>query len=253
MNCDATSKFRIFGKAGRIITTVLTVTALLITLCCGIATAFAASLPEDALTVSVTENTTISFNKKSFNSLWAIIGGRFGYSGESDPDYVFGENGSEVTPPENEKFEAELKLFNRYYASAELHSEGNAKVMEAESSPAEYDAKNLVKVFAFATLLAAAATVSLWMLRRLFAVLTKCDSPFCDEAVTKMRSFAFSLLPVAVFASVSETMLQSFFSAGRSSDISIQWGVLIAFVVTLALVSVFRYGVLLQKESDETL
>jgi len=47
--------------------------------------------------------------------------------------------------------------------------------------------------------------------------------------------------------------LESFFTAGKSTNVSIQWGILIAFVVTMALVAVFRYGVCLQKESDETL
>jgi len=84
-------------------------------------------------------------------------------------------------------------------------------------------------------------------------VLTKCQSPFCGEVVAKMRGFGFSLLPVAVFASAAETMLESFFAAGKSTNVSIQWGILIAFVVTMALVAVFRYGVQLQKESDETL
>ena len=125
--------------------------------------------------------------------------------------------------------------------------------MEAEAAPAEYNAKDLTRIFLFLTLFAASTTAALWMLQRLFAALTKCDSPFCGEVVTKMRRFGFFLLPVAVFASVSETLLESFLSAGRSTDIRIQWGILIAFVVTMALVAVFRYGVQLQKESDETL
>lgn len=91
------------------------------------------------------------------------------------------------------------------------------------------------------------------MLRRLFAVLTRCESPFCCEVVNRMRGFGFSLLPVAVFASIGVTMLGSFLTAGKSTNVSIQWGVLIAFVVTMALVAVFKYGVQLQKESDETL
>ena len=82
-------------------------------------------------------------------------------------------------------------------------------------------------------------------------MLTKCESPFYCEVVNRMRSFGFSLLPVAAFASIGETMLESFLTAGKSTNVSIQWGILIA--VTMALVAVFKYGVQLQKESDETL
>ena len=158
-----------------------------------------------------------------------------------------------ANPPENQEFQAELKIFNQSYASAEIHSDESAKVMEADTSPEEYNVKDLVTVFIFLTLFSASATAALWMLRRLFAVLTRCESPFCCEVVNRMRGFGFSLLPVAVFASIGETMLESFLTAGKSTNVSIQWGVLIAFVVTMALVAVFKYGVQLQKESDETL
>jgi len=158
-----------------------------------------------------------------------------------------------ASPPENQEFQAELKIFNQSYASAEIHSDESAKVMEADTSPEEYNIKDLVTVFIFLTLFSASATAALWMLRRLFAVLTRCGSPFCCEVVNRMRGFGFSLLPVAVFASIGVTMLGSFLTAGKSANVSIQWGVLIAFVVTMALVAVFKYGVQLQKESDETL
>ena len=158
-----------------------------------------------------------------------------------------------ANPPENQEFQAELKIFNQSYASAEIHSDESAKVMEADTSPEEYNVKDLVTVFIFLTLFSASATAALWMLRRLFAVLTRCESPFCCDVVNRMRGFGFSLLPAAVFASIGETVLGCFLTAGKSTNVSIQWGVLIAFVVTMALVAVFKYGVQLQKESDETL
>lgn len=212
-----------------------------------------AALPDNALTVRVVENTELRFNAESFDTLWNIIGGSFSYSGESSPEQILGEGSGTITPPEDQQFKTELRLFNRSYDSAEIHSDGNTKVMQAEASPAEYNASDLTKVFIFAALFAASATVALWLLRGMFSVLTKCESPFCNEVVAKMRGFGFSLLPVAVFASAAETMLESFFTAGKSTNVSIQWGILITFVVTMALVAVFRYGVCLQKESDETL
>lgn len=253
MDSNTISKYRLFGKAGKIVMTILAIAAALITLCCCAATVFVARLPEDALTVRVVECTELRFNAESFAALWNILGGGFTYSGESNPDFLLRDGSKEITPPENTEFATELKLFHRAYDSAEIHSDGNTKIMEAESAPAEYNAKKLTMAFAFITLFAASATAALWMLRGLFSALTKCESPFCGEVVAKMRGFGFSLLPVAVFASVGETLLDSFLTAGRSSNLRIQWGVLIAFAVTMALVAVFRYGVQLQKESDETL
>lgn len=253
MDPNTISKYRRFGKAGKIVMTVLSAVAALITVFCGIATAFTATLPQDALTVRVVEQTEFRFNADSFTALWNILGGSFAYAGTDDPTHLFQGGDGVIAPPDGQEFSAELKLFDRAYDSAELRTDENAKIMSAEASPAEYRAKDLTRVFAFAALLAASVTAALWLLRRLFAALTRCDSPFCGEVVAKMRSFGFSLLPVAVFASVDETLLGSFLAAGRGARVSIQWGVLIAFVVTMALVAVFRYGVQLQKESDETL
>ena len=105
----------------------------------------------------------------------------------------------------------------------------------------------------FATLFAASVAAALLMLQKLFKVLSVCASPFCTDFVSKLRVFGYSWLPVAVFAGIGETLAVRFLSAGRNTGVSIQWGVLVAFVVTMCLVAVFRYGVQLQKESDETL
>lgn len=253
MDSKTISRYRLFGKAGKIVMTVLSVIAALITACCCAATVFVATLPEDALTVRVVEHTELRFNAESFNALWNILGGSFGYAGEGSPEDIFREGESSVVPPENQKFSTELRLFNRAYDSAEIRADGTEKIMEADASPAEYNANSLTRIFVLFTLLAASVAAALWMLRRLFAALNRCQSPFCDEVVAKMRGFGFSLLPVAVFASVGETLWGSFLAADRGTHICIQWGVLIAFAVTMALVAVFKYGVRLQKESDETL
>lgn len=252
MDPNTISKYRRFGRVGKIIMTVLSVIAALVTACCMAAAVFVATLPKDALTVRVVEQTEFRFNSESFSTLWSILGGRFAYAGEGYPSAIFGEEGT-VAPPDGQTFSAELRVVDRFYDSAEISTDGTDKVMTAEASPAEYQLNDLKRVFTFAALLSASAAAALWMLRRLFGALTKCESPFCEEVVAKMRSFGFSLLPVAVFASVSETLLGSFLAAGRGSHVSIQWGVLIAFGVTMALVAVFKYGVRLQRESDETL
>ena len=104
MNSDTISKFRLFGKAGKIVMTVLTVVAALITIFCCIAVAFVAALPDNALTVRVVENTELRFNAESFDTLWNIIGGSFSYSGESSPEQILGEGSGTITTPQYKQF-----------------------------------------------------------------------------------------------------------------------------------------------------
>ena len=253
MDSKTLSNFHKFGKAGKIAMTVLMVIAVLATAVSCVAAIFVATLPKDALTVCVTNQAEFRINEKDFNSLWGILVESFSYAGDASPEDMLSDGRDKITPPENQVFETELSFFNQSYSSAKIYSDGNTKVIAAKSLPAEYRSTDLVSVFIFATLFAASVAAALFMLKRLFAVLAKCESPFCEELVKKMKAFGFSLLPVALFATIGETLSTAFLSAGRDTGISIQWGILIAFAVTMCLVTVFKYGVQLQKESDETL
>ena len=249
MNSETISKFHRFGKVGKIVITVLMVIAIFGTLASCVATIFVTTLPKDALKVRVTNHAEFRINNEKLDFIWSNIRKNFTYSGEN----ILSDENSKITPPENQEFEAELEFFDQSYSSAKIHSEGNTKVIEAKSSTFEYRSSDLVVVLIFLTLFVASVVAALFMLKRLFVVLTSCESPFCEELVKKMKAFAVSLLPVALFASIGETLSTTFLSGGRDTRISIQWGVLIAFAVIMCLVTVFKYGVQLQKESDETL
>lgn len=253
MDSKTLSKFHKFGKVGKITMTVLTVVAILATVVSLAATIFTATLPKDVMTVHVTGNAEFRINEKNFDFLWGILENGFSYSGNTSPEEMLRDDGDKIAPPENQEINTELSFFNQSYSSAKIHSEGSTKVMDATSSPAEYRSTDLVSVLLFLTLSVASVAVAFYMLKRLFAVLAKSETPFCEEIVKKMKIFGFSLLPVAVFSTVGETLSTAFLTAGTDAGINIQWGVLIAFAVTMCLVTVFKYGVQLQKESDETL
>ena len=254
MNSKTLSNLHRFGKAGRIIITVMMVIAILITAICMAATVYVSMLPKDALTVRVTDHAEFRISEENFNSLWGLLAGsHYSYAGDASPEEMLSDNGSAVIPPENQDFQTDLSFFNHAYSSAEIYSDGSTKVIDAASAPAEYRSTSLVPVLIFLTLLAASACAALFLLRRLFTVLTASESPFCDALVKKLKAFGFSLLPVALFATVGDTLSAAFLSAGKNSGLQVQWGVLLAFAVTMCLVAVFRYGVQLQKESDETL
>ena len=254
MNSKTLSNLHRFGKVGKTIMTVLMVLTILITAIFVVATIYIAALPKDALTVCVTDHAEFRIREENFDSLWEILSDDYySYAGDASPEEMLGDNDSAVIPPENQEFQTNLSFFDQSYASAKIYSDGSTKVIEAASAPAEYRSASLVPVLAFLTLLFASAAASLCLLRRLFAVLSTSETPFCGELVKKMKAFGFSLLPVTLFRTIAITLSSAFLTAGKSSGLQIQWGVLLAFAVTMCMVTVFRYGVQLQKESDETL
>lgn len=253
MNPKLLSNVNRFGKIGKMIMTLLLVVAIIITLLLATATIYVSTLPKDAVKVTITNHAEFKINKNIFSSVWSMLTDGFSYASNEAPSGIADESDGKILPPENTEINTELNFFDQSYASERLRSEGNKKIIEAISEPSEYHSSDLMSLLIFATLLAASAAVTLFMLRKLFQVLCTCESPFCTDFVTKLRGFGYTLLPVTLFASIGETLAIRFLSAGEKTGISVQWGLLVAFAVTMCLVTVFRYGVQLQKESDETL
>lgn len=81
--------------------------------------------------------------------------------------------------------------------------------------------------------------VSLHFAKSLCKALEKCESPFSEEVVRKMRNFAISLIPFGIFC----------VGAGGVSAT----GIAFIIIIVLLFSAIFKYGAELQRESDETL
>lgn len=254
MNTKTLSKVNKFGKIGKIVMTILFVAAVIVTLLSCTAAIYSATLPNDAVSVTVTNNAEFKINENSFASIWNFLNNKFSYMADKDPsDMLKDDSNNKILPPEGKELDTELNFFNQSYSSATIRSEKGKKIIDAKSSPAEYRSSDLATLLIFATIFIAFVSVALFMLQRIFKVLSVCESPFCKDFVSKLRIFGYSLIPVAIFASIGETLAVRFLSSGKGAGVCVQWGIIVAFAVTMCLVTVFRYGVQLQKESDETL
>lgn len=91
-------------------------------------------------------------------------------------------------------------------------------------------------------------------LKGMMKELEKCESPFSDGVVKGMTRFAISLIPYAVIhTSASSIGKDILTSGGFDFDFSLDLTVVFAALVVVLLILIFKYGVALQKESDETL
>lgn len=254
MNAKTLAQINRFGKIGKLAMTLLLIAAVAVVLLCSVAAAYIAALPKDALQVTVTNHAEFRINTQNFSDLWYYLVDGVSYAAEGDPSVMFRDDSdSRLLPPEDTELNTELNFLNRAYTSATVRSQEDDKIIDAKSAPAEYRSSDLAALAVFAALVAASSAAALWALRKLFGVLSTCESPFCLDFVSRLRAFGYWLLPIAVSATLEESLARRFLSAGRTAGVAVQWGVLIAFGVTMCLVTVFRYGVQLQKESDETL
>lgn len=97
------------------------------------------------------------------------------------------------------------------------------------------------------------AFVSVLFAGKIFCALAKCESPFDADVIKRMQRFAYSLIPWVIIDSVMNSATSSVLF--NSSDLSINFNLTMLAVIAMifVLVYIFKYGAVLQKESDETL
>lgn len=95
--------------------------------------------------------------------------------------------------------------------------------------------------------------VTLCFISALCKAFRDCETPFEDNVIKKMQNFAYSLIPWALISTVTESAGNSFMTNKPSLTLSVDLGVIIVVLVIFVLVHIFKYGAVLQQESDETL
>jgi len=94
--------------------------------------------------------------------------------------------------------------------------------------------------------------ISLIFAGRFFKALKHSHSPFGESVIKNMQKFAYSLIPWGLFGlSFSKASANSI--KQYSVSMGLNFTTISVIIVILFLVYVFKYGALLQQESDETL
>ena len=95
--------------------------------------------------------------------------------------------------------------------------------------------------------------VTLWFVGNLCNAFRDCQSPFEENVIKKMKHVAIALIPWCIISSVSDSTFNSIVSGKPSFSLSVDLGMVLIVLVVLVLVYIFKYGAVLQQESDETL
>lgn len=80
-----------------------------------------------------------------------------------------------------------------------------------------------------------------------------CNSPFETNVIRKMQNLAIALIPWTITSTITNSVSESIKNSKLSLLFTVDLGVILVVLVVLVLVYIFKYGALLQQESDETL
>lgn len=97
------------------------------------------------------------------------------------------------------------------------------------------------------------SVVTLSFIGSLCKAFRDCESPFEAQVIEKMQNLAICLIPWTIVSSIGDSVSSSMLSGGMEWSFSIDLGVVLVVMIVLILVYIFKYGAVLQQESDETL
>lgn len=95
--------------------------------------------------------------------------------------------------------------------------------------------------------------ITLCFIQNLCSAFRYCESPFAPAITKKMSQFAFSLIPWVFLSSISYSFTLGALGNKFTLQLGVNLNMVLIILVIFALVFIFKYGAILQQESDETL
>lgn len=220
MENNIKKKINVFGKVGKIITTVIIVLMLVVEGFMLAGTVVMAILPKDTVSADVQGSANIKFDA--------------GYFGIDDGKISLLVNDKAIAIGEMD-------------AGFKTQTQDGIVTMEAQSNTLHFNLNTLLGLAIIGMIQLAAFVVALFFLKALMKAFMTCDTPFSGDVISKMRNFAIALIPCMAVHELAGCFAHGF-SGGFSIDLVKVGFVVIIFMLT----AVFKYGAQLQQQYDET-
>lgn len=237
MKGQAIAKINKMGKIGKIISNILVVLVSIALVLVIIATIVSAVIPRNLVTMKFGGSGSIRINMDAVE-------------GSLSPEEIAKIENGELM--DNVNFELSVEGSSVSMDSA--YMDGNTIVLTgSDDRLAEMDLKDMIYIMISGVATVIMALISIIFAGRLCKAFEKCESPFDETIIKRMRYFAYSLFPWVLLKSLNESMLSSFLNGKVDISFTLDLSTLLIIIVILGLTYIFRYGAVLQQESDETL
>lgn len=154
---------------------------------------------------------------------------------------------------EKEEIQMSMDVNGSVYEASEIVMEEDAVRVKGtvETYTVELGDLRLVMILAIVTLVA--LLVTLVFSGRLCRAFRDCQSPFEEGIVKNLTYLAYSLCPWVVMNSLSSSIRETIFTNNVQYILGVDLGVVVVILLIFVLAYIFKYGAVLQQESDETL
>ena len=139
------------------------------------------------------------------------------------------------------------------YEPVDMEVDGNVMTVLWKAPGTEISMRTIAGVCLLAALALAMTMVTIIFIEKLCKAFRDCQSPFEENIIKKMQNLAIALIPWTLVSSISNSVRDSFMNGGINLSLTVDLGVVLVVLIVLVLVYIFKYGAVLQQESDETL
>ena len=146
-----------------------------------------------------------------------------------------------------------MNLNGSEYETISVEATDTGLFVESEVETYSVELRDLGIVCVLGMVTLCALFVSLLFAGKLCQAFRDCESPFEEKVVKQLNAFAYSLLPWVILGSFTESITESIFSNNFNLMIGVDLGMVLIIIFIFVLAYIFKYGAVLQQESDETL
>jgi len=146
-----------------------------------------------------------------------------------------------------------MSLNGSVYEPVNVEMTDTGMLVEAEVDTYSIELKDFGVVCVLGMITLAALLVTLLFAGKLCQAFRDCESPFEENVVKRLNAVAYSLLPWVVLGSLTESIAESIFTNNFNIMIGVDLGMVLIIIFIFVLAYIFKYGAVLQQESDETL
>lgn len=237
MKENAISKINKMGEIGGIITIFAKILIILGLVFCIGTTILCAVIPEEFLTMKVSGEAAIDMNLASVGM--PVDESEIGVMTGDMLEEVYAGNIEDVAG-------LDYTVESMTVTEDSMHIKGVAEDFTLSLH-------SMWKVMLVATLDLGMTLVTLFFVSALCKAFRNCASPFEESVTKKMQNLAISLIPWAFLSSVTESVAESYIAGKPEMSFSIDLNMVLIILLIFVLVYIFKYGAVLQRESDETL
>lgn len=148
---------------------------------------------------------------------------------------------------------ASISISEQDYKAMNVEIKDDTLFAKLESENISFTAKDVGLLMILAGISLVMTIVTISFVEALCKAFRDCTSPFDGKVIKKMQNLAISLIPWTIVSSVIDSTVDSFMQGGLQLQLNIDLGVALVVLIVFILVYIFKYGAVLQQESDETL